>query len=430
MGALKYLALLAILATTLVYALPEDVQRRTKAIGIFNLVQFPNNECEATATQRGTCYTAEECSDRNGVASGSCAEGYGVCCVITVACDATTAENSTYLTQTAATESCAYTICPRDATINRIKLDLTMFQIASPASPADVSGDADATSTAANRAAVGHCNVDSFSVTGAPTICGTNSGQHMIVDTDGTACVKASFSFGGDAGQTRSYNILVTQYARSDLNGGGLPGCLQWFTENTGTVSTFNWQGVAAASTHLANQNYNVCVRQNVGHCFICWSPRTTGSATTHGSFGLSNGKSDGANAKSGFGEDCAQTQSDANIAASNPEDSTDFVFIRGGNTASANGANAATQTANQAGGRFCGRFLRTDTDGGTGDTTICSRAAPFQITVHTDGIEAANAGADQAGKNEVADGSTDGTLQGPLGTIGFQLVFEQKACS
>ena len=29
----------------------------------------------------GTCYTAEECASRDGVASGSCAEGYGVCCI-------------------------------------------------------------------------------------------------------------------------------------------------------------------------------------------------------------------------------------------------------------------------------------------------------------------------------------------------------------
>ena len=29
----------------------------------------------------GTCYTAEECSDKKGKASGSCANGFGVCCV-------------------------------------------------------------------------------------------------------------------------------------------------------------------------------------------------------------------------------------------------------------------------------------------------------------------------------------------------------------
>ena len=33
--------------------------------------------------QSGTCYTEDECADRKGTASGSCAEGYGVCCVCT-----------------------------------------------------------------------------------------------------------------------------------------------------------------------------------------------------------------------------------------------------------------------------------------------------------------------------------------------------------
>ena len=31
--------------------------------------------------QNGTCYTEDECDSRGGSASGSCAEGYGVCCV-------------------------------------------------------------------------------------------------------------------------------------------------------------------------------------------------------------------------------------------------------------------------------------------------------------------------------------------------------------
>ena len=31
--------------------------------------------------QMGTCYTAEECEDNSGTASGSCADGYGVCCI-------------------------------------------------------------------------------------------------------------------------------------------------------------------------------------------------------------------------------------------------------------------------------------------------------------------------------------------------------------
>ena len=101
----------------------------------------------------GTCYTAEECSDRDGVATGSCADGFGVCCVskfkkiesmykscivwiwyfyfsVSLACGATTSENCTYLslasTAAVAGTSCTYTICPASSTVSRIKLDLTV----------------------------------------------------------------------------------------------------------------------------------------------------------------------------------------------------------------------------------------------------------------------------------------------------------------
>jgi len=417
MGARKYLALLAILATTLVSALPEDLERRKKAIGIFNLVQFPNDECEASSTQTGTCYTAEECSSRSGVASGSCADGYGVCCVITLACGGSSAENGTYLTQTDATADCTYTICPRDATINRIKLDLTTFQIGAPTAPADVSGDASATTTAANRAAVGHCTTDSFSVTGAPTICGTNSGQHMFVDTDGTACVKASFSFGGTS-STRSYTIQVRQYAKSNMDKGGQTGCLQWFEGNTGTVKSFNWLGTGSASTHLANQKYKVCVRKNAGMRSICWNPTSTGA------FGLSNGASGAAAAKSGAGTSCGTSGTAAQIAANNPTDSADFVVILGGSDSTTSTA----PTTSIGGGRVCGRHFSASTTGSTSEATICSRITPFQLSVHTDGIEAANAGGAMADKNEVADGTATGTLSAPLGTIGFDLSYYQSA--
>ena len=31
-------------------------------------------------SKNGTCYTSEECDKRGGTNSGSCANGYGVCC--------------------------------------------------------------------------------------------------------------------------------------------------------------------------------------------------------------------------------------------------------------------------------------------------------------------------------------------------------------
>ena len=43
-------------------------------------MRFPNSVC-AGDTFNGTCYSAEECSNRGGSSSGTCANGYGVCCI-------------------------------------------------------------------------------------------------------------------------------------------------------------------------------------------------------------------------------------------------------------------------------------------------------------------------------------------------------------
>jgi hypothetical protein len=42
------------------------------------------------------------------------------------------------------------------------------------------------------------------------------------------------------------------------------PNCLQYITESTGTVKSFNWKDVAASATsqrQLADQDYQICFR-------------------------------------------------------------------------------------------------------------------------------------------------------------------------
>ena len=41
--------------------------------------RFPNDPCTGES-KNGTCYTTEECNQKGGTRSGSCAQGYGVCC--------------------------------------------------------------------------------------------------------------------------------------------------------------------------------------------------------------------------------------------------------------------------------------------------------------------------------------------------------------
>jgi hypothetical protein len=377
----------------------------------------------------GTCYTAEECSDRDGVATGSCADGFGVCCVISLSCGDTTSENCTYLTATTvvAGSSCVYHICPASSTVSRIRLDLTMFNIAGPFAAGT---DGNAADSLLASGAIGQCTMDTFQVTGSggasPVICGANDGQHVIVDTDGTTCVTAAFSFGLDTA-TRNYRIHAIQYDRLNEMGGPA-GCLQFFTGMEGIVTTFNWQAVAT-STHLANQDYKVCVRRMKDMCTICWTPTTAGNnavvapaeAVMRGSFGLSNGgvAADGVS-MGGAGASCA-----ADAAAAN-EDSNDFIIIPNGQVAVIQTPGAAAVVAGV--DKYCGRYL--SADAGVADAIVCSRVTPFTLDVFTDGFEAdADAAADAAVAMAAKNEASAGAAGEPTGTMGFSLGFTQVAC-
>merc|ERR1719230_2550645 len=431
----------------------------------------------------GTCYTAEECAERDGTASGSCADGYGVCCIIEVSCGGRTSENCTYLTQTPSAspavdsddldDQCSYTICPRTSSVNRIRLEFATFMLAPPVAPATLDG------TAANvnlqDFAIGQCNTDSFSVGNSPVICGVNDGQHMVVDTDGTDCVTALFTFGGGT-VMRGYTIHVLQFDITNEMGGP-SGCLQFFTGAEGTVSTFNWQ-TPTTSTHLANQNYDVCVRKLIDRCAICWSPVTTGNgggapagppappaAGTLGSFGINNGASSMNGAAMAFsGQGAAQcgNRENAQIAADGatpPGDSDDFIIIPlgvdpgAGNAAPGGALNMATvPTASIGSSIFCGRYLNAPAlvagvppAGVNFDGTVCSRVTPFTLGVRFDDREAtgmsklpgqvaalADAAAAAKQLTQEASSAQDGTNTmpaEPLGTSGFSLGFAQLPC-
>merc|ERR1719429_252883 len=82
MDRIRHIYLLLLLGVLAVSQAEEF--RRKRMVSIFNIVKFKNDPCEADDGKSGTCYTEDECTDRKGTASGSCAEGYGVCCVFTV----------------------------------------------------------------------------------------------------------------------------------------------------------------------------------------------------------------------------------------------------------------------------------------------------------------------------------------------------------
>jgi len=263
-------------------AAEENIKRDRdgKLLSLFNIVTFPNDPCEAD-TKNGTCYTAEECSQKAGTNDGSCASGYGVCCTFTPGCGDTVSENNTYFESSGSeVGSCTVKICPCSDNICQLRLDFETFTLTGPstvetAECLSIAGNC-VTGTGTYSSA-SQCATDLFSVTNPggltpPAICGTNSGEHMYVDSS-TACNDLNLLLGtsavGTTLATRSWSIRVTQLECTSDNLAPA-GCTQYFFgDDSGTVKTYNYAG---NNYHLANQNQVQCIRREKGNCKICYA--------------------------------------------------------------------------------------------------------------------------------------------------------------
>lgn len=407
----------------------EENSRRAKLLPIFQVIRFQNEPC-TTSTKNGTCFTASECEERGGSSSGSCAAGFGVCCVISLACGGMTSDNCTYITQSATNtitpSPCQYKICKCKGDICRIRLDFNTFNIAGPVVGTSFFKTQTAGGTNAptnNGGAIGDCLTDSFTLSapgsnGPPRICGFNTGQHMIVDAS-DECHVASFNIRSTSFM-KQWDIKVTQFKCND-DIGGPPGCLQYFTEDTGQIASFNFptnmNTVPFDTTHLSSQMYNMCIRQNVGKCGICYNPVVIGSGKKNnavknreqGSFGVS--LSSGNKALGGTDAMCQ----------------FDYLRISGATRSSANRLyTVVIEDGLKTYERICGRFFNID---GTeeqritniGDS-ICSSTTPFQVTFITDADEMTTKGDTMlAQKNEQS--------RVPGGIVGFHLNYIQQNC-
>jgi len=360
--------------------------RDSKVLPIFQVVKFPNDVCTGSS-RNGTCYTSEECSTKGGTNDGSCASGFGVCCVFSLSCGDTSSENQTYLVQsstTSLTSPCTYTICKCSTTICRIRFDFSTFVLASAVAGTTAEGAAGAAGVAATTmgAAIGDCMTDQFhisgSTSGSPTICGTNGGYHMIIDAS-DSCHKVNFNIGALTTTTRKWDIRITQYACGDYDSAGPPNCLQYYTATAGNIQNFGWPTTAATVTagvtHLSNQKYDICVRRGAGYCFICYSAAIDPAAAAvidQASFGLS-----------------LAAAAAASIGQFDTSCTTDYLDIPYGTTAliaaitTPEGQDPAVRNH-----RYCGRFLAESAAAAIASGTICTRRAPFTIGVNLDSNE------------------------------------------
>jgi len=248
--------------------------RQLKQLSLFSVVQFPNDECtsSSSSTTTGTCLTSSECTGRSGTSDGSCAAGFGVCCVVSSStCGSTLSSNITYIrnpgypssyTPTSAT-TCEFTIKKASDNICQLRLD---FQTMSGYTLGTTNGG---------------CVPSSFQATGQtgknpPAICGTNTGYHMYVEFGATSTDSITLKHTLDA-TVKNWNILARQIACT-ASWKAPVDCVQYFTGLSGSVQNYNYAGGQV----LQSQDYDNCVRQEKGYCRIQWQQN---SATTPDSF-------------------------------------------------------------------------------------------------------------------------------------------------
>ncbi|KAK2719153.1 uncharacterized protein LOC136036987 [Artemia franciscana] len=381
--------------------------RKKKFLSIFSVVRFVNEMCTANNFYNGTCLTAAECATAGGTASGYCASGFGVCCVIaTQTCGSSTNKNCTYFqnpgypANVSGSRQCSLTVNKCSSDICQVRLDFLAFGIAQPE-----------VQSSTNTILATQCTTDTFTVSGAsnnvPAICGLNTNQHMYLDmTTGQNSFTLSFTLGandGPAGQPlvtsgqRYWNIKISQIPCNSMLTAP-SGCLQYYTSASGTIRSFNYDTVTPSnSRHLANQDYAICFRMEQGYCGICYSVCDTDPA-----FSISLGY----NPNSGL----YTTTTNGAIPY---VCTTDYVQIPGAFTpATGTTGNTAAQYAD----RICGTAFSVSNTNGASSTpqTVCTTSKPFELRFKTDSGEVI----------------ASGTIPQETGIHGFCLNYFQQSCS
>jgi len=372
--------------------------KKAKNIAIFNVVKFQNTECTGGNNNPGTCYTTEECEDRKGTADGSCAEGYGVCCIFEVGCGSTSSENlTTFMSNDVQPGACNAKICKFDSDVVQLRLDFTTFVISDPSNSAVTSfamqnGNPQVVPILDHTNA-GVCNTDSFAVTSpggasTPIICGVNTDEHMYVDASET-CNDLTFHISEDSLVTPMWSIRVTQYSR-DFENKAPTGCLQYhFGASEGVIRSFNWNG--GAGRHLASQNQLICIRREATRTQICYSQE--GGAVINDFLISSGAVGDASSLQLGVLGKAGSSGGCGNYGTAGSGIEYDFLHIPmpfAGGTGS-----LMFQTSNFCGGALISLTTAATAITGTGATamalnqvTLCSTSTPFQVRFVSDSGE------------------------------------------
>jgi len=337
----------------------SQYQKKGKALSLFSIVQFPNQQCTgaSSSTTYGTCFTSSECTSKGGTGDGKCAAGFGVCCVIfSSSCGATISTNTTYIRnptypsgyKPSSASTCSFTINKVSEDICQLRLDFQTF-----------TGFVMDTTTAV-------CT-DTFAVAGQtgkdpPTICGTNTGYHMYTEfgASATDAAKITLTYGA-AGITteKTFNILARQISCT-ATWKAPTDCVQYFTGASGNVQSYSYGQMLRA------QYYTNCIRTEKGRCGILWK---TSSTTSPDPFAIVAAGTTQASAGSG------PSPADLTCAAG-------FVAIPGLSMDGITGIPVPLAVGQAFQSFMCGNIF--GVEGQTTEAALVSRVQPFIVGVYT----------------------------------------------
>ncbi|KAK5641187.1 hypothetical protein RI129_009734 [Pyrocoelia pectoralis] len=228
---------------------------------VLNFFPVPfEEECLSTDRRRkGVCMNAYECKFQSGTSYGKCALGFGVCCIFTATCNSEVFNNMTYFVNpdfpdlSTGMTNCSAIVKIIDPEISQLRLDFIHFNLGQP-----------------NRR-TGVCDDDVFLLSGGVSrdlrLCGLNSGQHVYYDVENTNATVAITMNLGSKILSRLWEVRVTQIPFTER---APSDCLQYHLGTTGIIQTMNF---ADNGRHLADQDYNICMRQELGMCSIAYQP-------------------------------------------------------------------------------------------------------------------------------------------------------------
>jgi len=262
------------------------LEKDKKSFSLFNIVSFPNAECQTNQNTvpatSGVCMTSNECGEAGGTPQGNCASAFGICCFIRVTeTDTLITQNITYIENLAYPENYGGIAGTDPTRMWRFRLEGSseICQIRFDFEDVVLQQPIAATTGLARDGICGGTGGDSIGVTTSTatmvnfdTLCGTLSGQHIYihnsVDTAVTTAEDAAvitINIGNTVFERR-WKIKTTRIECNNL-GSADEGCLQWFTGLGGTFQSFNNNPTGATRMMISNLIYSICIRKEEGMC-------------------------------------------------------------------------------------------------------------------------------------------------------------------